>query len=75
MILKPINRPFGFSWKDDEENPDQKTELENQEKEDKKKKKNKESNITKKKDTQVPLMPIPASECPIIPKFIHVHNS
>lgn len=31
--------------------------------------------MTKKKDTQVPLMPIPASECPIIPKFIHVHNS
>lgn len=38
-------------------------------------KNNNESSIAKKKDTEVPLMPIASNELPIIPKFIHVQNS
>jgi len=68
---------MAFNWNDGDKDPDKDPkEKESVEAEVKKSKKSKVVNeLVKKKDTEVPLMPISANELPIIPKFIHVQNS
>lgn len=76
-LTKNPNRKV-FSWNVDDDPEDAHDKNDNSDKTKKKRKLFKNSDdsiIAKKKDTEVPLMPISATELPIIPKFIHVQNS
>jgi len=76
-LMKVPNRKV-FSWNNDDDPEDLPDKTDQSDKTKKKRKlfkSSEDSTIAKKKDTEVPLMPIPATELPIIPKFIHVQNS